>query len=153
MNIIDQELSAEQADRKQEIIRLRALLEKEIDYFFQNIGDERLQFPQTQSQHEPKSYYQRGLAKYELKQHEAAITDYDKAISLSNPLNMDPDDAYIYYQRALAKKESGRFEEAIADLQTALPLSFRVEDDPQLAVMIDHLLRERRNNGGNFEDE
>ncbi len=103
--------------------------------------------------HDRKSYYQRGLAKYELKQHEAAITDYNKAISLSNPLNMDPDDAYIYYQRALAKKESGRFEEAIADLQTALPLSFRVEDDPQLAVIIDHLLREMRNNGGNSEDE
>ncbi len=103
--------------------------------------------------HDRKSYYQRGLAKYELQQYATAISDYNKAISLSNPLNMDPDDAYIYYQRALAKKESGRSEEAIADLQTALPLSFRVEDDSQLAVIIDHLLREMRNNRGNLEDE
>lgn len=102
--------------------------------------------------HDRKSYYKRGLAKYELKQYATAISDYDKALSLSNPLNMDPDDAYIYYQRALSKKESGRFEEAIADLQTALPLSFRV-DDSQLAVIIDHLLQEMRNNRGNPEDE
>ena len=75
-----------------------------------------------------------------------------KAISLSHPLNMDPDDAYIYYERALSKKESGRCEEAIADLQTASPLSSRV-DDSQLAVIIDDLLREMRSNRGNPEDE
>jgi tetratricopeptide (TPR) repeat protein len=65
---------------------------------------------------------------------------------------MDPDDAYVYYQRALAKKELSRFEEAIEDLQTALPLSFRV-DDSQLAVIIDDLLREMRNNRSNRENE
>ena len=102
--------------------------------------------------HDRKSYYQRGLAKYALKQYATAIFDYDQAISLSNPLNMDPDDAYIYYQRALAKKESGRFEEAIADLEMASPLSFRV-DDSQLAVIINDLLREMRNNGSDPEDE
>ena len=102
--------------------------------------------------HDRKSYYQRGLAKYKLKQYVSAISDYDKAINLSHPLDMDPDDAYVYYQRALAKKELSRFEEAIADIQTALPLSFRV-DDSQLAVIIDDLLREMRNNRGNPEDE
>ena len=102
--------------------------------------------------HDRKSYYQRGLAKYALKQYATAISDYEQAISLSHPLDMDPDDAYIYYQRALSKKESGRCEEAIADLQTAFPLSFRV-DDSQLAVIIDDLLREMRNNRGNPEDE
>ena len=68
------------------------------------------------------------------------------------PINMNPDDAYVYYQRALSKKESGRFEEAMAGLQTALPLSFQVED-AQLAVIINDLLREMRNNRGNPEDE
>ncbi len=102
--------------------------------------------------HDRKSYYQRGLAKYKLKQYAAAISDYDKAISLSHPLDMDPDDAYVYYQRALAKKELGCFEEAITDLQTALPLSFRV-DDSLLAVIINDLLREMRNNGSDPENE
>ena len=88
-----------------------------------------------------KSYYQRGLANFGLEGYELAISDFDKAISLSHPLDMDPDDAYVYYQRALAKKGLGRSEEAITDLQKALPLSFRV-DDSQLAVEIDALRRE-----------
>ena len=90
-----------------------------------------------------KSYYQRGLANFGLKEYELAISDFDKAISLSHPLNMDPDNAYIYYQRGLAKKELNRFERAIADFQTAFPLAMRIADDtPELAPEIHNLLRE-----------
>ena len=90
-----------------------------------------------------KSYYQRGLANCGLKEYELAISDYDKAIGLSNPLNMDPDNAYVYYQRGLAKKELNRCEEAMVDFQTAFPLAMRIADnDPQLAHKIDDLRRE-----------
>ena len=90
-----------------------------------------------------KSYYQRGRANFGLKEYELAISDYDKAISLSHPLNMDPDNAYVYYERGLAKKELNRFEEAIADFQTAFPLAMRIaDDDPELAHKIDNLRRE-----------
>lgn len=102
-----------------------------------------------------KSYYKRGLANFGLKEYELAISDYDKAISLSHPLDMDPDDAYVYYQRGLAKKELNRFEEAIADFQIAFPLAMRIADnDPMLAHEIDELCREINSHlRGTSEDE
>lgn len=102
-----------------------------------------------------KSYYQRGLANFGLKEYELAISDFDKAISLSHPLNMDPDDAYVYYQRGIAKKELNHFEEAMADFQTAFPLAMRIaDDDSELAHKIDDLCREINSSlRGTSEDE
>ena len=45
------------------------------------------------------AYYNRGLAKSELKQYKEAIADYDKAIELN------PKDAAAYYNRGVGKKE------------------------------------------------
>lgn len=101
-------------------------------------------------------YRERADREFQRGEYELAISDYDKAISLSNPLNMDPDNAYVYYERGLAKKELNRFEEAIADFQTAFPLAMEIADDnPELAPEIHNLLREidSRNDKGNSEDE
>ena len=90
-----------------------------------------------------KSYYQRGRANFGLKEYELAISDYDKAISLSHPLNMDPDNAYIYYRCGLAKKKLGQLEEAKTYLQEAGKLAFQIVDDPQFPIdKINDLLRE-----------
>jgi len=80
------------------------------------------------------------------------MSGFADALPAGNTLSKTPTYHKLNLDALLAKKESGRFEEAIADLQTASPLSFRV-DDSQLAIIIDDLLREMRNNGGNPEDE
>ena len=63
-----------------------------------------------------------GFAKYELKQYEAAIADYDKAIAL------DPTLAHAFSNRGLAKCELKQCEAAIADFNKAIAL------DPTLAI-------------------
>ena len=63
-----------------------------------------------------------GFAKYELKQYEAAIADYDKAIAL------DPTLAHAFSNRGLAKHVLKQYEAAIADFNKAIAL------DPTLAI-------------------
>ena len=82
------------------------------------------------------------------------FTDFDKVISLSLPLDMDPHDAYAYYWRALSKKELDHREETVADLKMALPLAFEVKENPQLANQINGLLLEINSDlRGNSEGE
>ena len=72
-----------------------------------------------------EAYYQRGLAKQHLNrpdQHESAISDFDKFISL-NPNYVE---AYCY--RAEAKLGLGDSDGAKEDLETALPLAEESED-------------------------
>ena len=58
------------------------------------------------------AYYNRGIAKRQLKQYKEAIADYDKAIKLN------PKDANVYYNRGFAYRELGKKEEADADFST-----------------------------------
>ena len=62
------------------------------------------------------AYIMRGVADYELGNHEEAIKDFDKAIEL------EPDDAFAYNNRGTAKGKLGRYEEAIKDYDKALKL-------------------------------
>ena len=48
------------------------------------------------------AYYNRGIAKRQLKQYKEAIADYDKAIKLN------PKDANVYYNRGFAYRELGK---------------------------------------------
>ena len=63
-----------------------------------------------------EAYNNRGNAKHDLGQHEAAIADLDQAIKL------DPTYAEAYYNRGTAKHELGQHEAAIADLDQAIKL-------------------------------
>ena len=63
-----------------------------------------------------KPYNNRGIAKGNLKQHSAAIADYDTAIRL------DPDDASAYYNRGVAKANLEKYKTAIADFDIAIRL-------------------------------
>ncbi len=64
----------------------------------------------------PDIYFDRGIAKTQLKQYEDALTDYDEAIRLK------PDDAISYFNRGFAKDQLGRYEEAIADYDKGIRL-------------------------------
>lgn len=62
------------------------------------------------------AFYQRGLAKTQLKRYEAAIDDFDEAIHL------DPYHASAFYQNGLAKVQLKQYEEAIADYDEVIHL-------------------------------
>ena len=64
-----------------------------------------------------RAYYIRGVAKSKLGHYEAAIPDYDKAISL------DPDSILSYCNRGLAKRLLGNHEVGNADIQKALRMA------------------------------
>ena len=63
-----------------------------------------------------RAYYNRGNAKYELKQYQEAIADYDKAIELNQKMCR-------YYNRGNAKYELKQYQEAIADFNKAIELN------------------------------
>ena len=66
------------------------------------------------------AYYQRGLAKYNLKKYQEAIDDFDKAIALEKESDLEIEAADIYYQRGLAKFDLEQYKEAIADFNEAI---------------------------------
>ena len=66
------------------------------------------------------AYYHRGLANNGLSRYEAALNDFDTAISL--PPNPKPNDAYIYHHRGLANNGLSRYEAALNDFDTAISL-------------------------------
>jgi tetratricopeptide (TPR) repeat protein len=61
-------------------------------------------------------YFNRGIFKLRLKEYEYAISDFDKAISLS------PDFAEAYFKRGEAKSSSGSHYRAIEDYNTAIDI-------------------------------
>lgn len=63
-----------------------------------------------------ETYLRRGYAKYRLDQYQAAIADYDAAISLK------PDFVSAYYFRGTAKRSLGDYKAAIEDYSTAIDL-------------------------------
>ena len=63
-----------------------------------------------------ETYLRWGYAKYRLDQYQAAIDDYDAAISLK------PDFASAYYFRGTVKRSLGQYKEAIEDYDTAIDL-------------------------------
>ena len=96
------------------------------------------------------AYYNRGVAKIQLKEPQEAIEDFNKAIELksdeaqfyfsrgfakaesgkheeaiedfSKAIELKPDDAYAYFNQGLAKAKSGKYEEAIEDLNKGIEL-------------------------------
>jgi tetratricopeptide (TPR) repeat protein len=62
-------------------------------------------------------YYNRGIAKYSLKDYAGAIKDYDKSIELN------PKDVSVYKARGLAKYEFNDYAGAIKDYDKALELN------------------------------
>lgn len=66
----------------------------------------------------PYAWNNRGFAKLKLGQNEAAIKDFDMAISLKNDYKHMP-----YYNRANAHREKGRLQEALADFDQAIGLN------------------------------
>ena len=64
-----------------------------------------------------EEYFDRGNAKYDLKDYYGAISDYSKAIELN------PEDAYAYYNRGLAKENIGDLSGAISDYSKAIELN------------------------------
>ena len=83
-------------------------------------------------------YYNRGNAKYNLKDLEGAISDYDRAIECN------PKFASAYYNRGGAKKVLGDFEGAISDYDKA------IEYNPKFADAYYNRGNAKRNLG-NFE--
>ena len=63
-----------------------------------------------------ETYLRRGYAKYRSDQYQAAIDDYNAAISLK------PDFADAYYFRGTVKRSLGQYKEAIEDYDTAIDL-------------------------------
>ena len=61
-------------------------------------------------------YNNRGIAKYNLGQHEEAIKDYNKVIELN------PNESAAYNNRGAAKKNLGQYEDALRDCKKALEL-------------------------------
>jgi len=62
----------------------------------------------------PAAYSNRGIAKDDLKQHQAAIADYNEAIRI------DPKYAQAYYNRGIAKVKLEQHQAAIADYNEAI---------------------------------
>ena len=65
----------------------------------------------------------RGVAKTKLGHYEAAISDYDKAISL------DPDSILSYCNRGISKRALGNHEVGNADIQKALRMAEEAGDE------------------------
>ncbi|WP_185965625.1 tetratricopeptide repeat protein [Flavobacterium zepuense] len=65
----------------------------------------------------PKAYYNRGLAKLNLKLLSNAITDFDKAIEL------DPEKADTYNNRGIAKHFLKKYQAAIKDYDAAISIN------------------------------
>ena len=63
-----------------------------------------------------------GNVKYDLKQHQEAIADYDTAIELN------PKDAQTYNNRGVAKKMLKQYKEAIVDYDKAIELNPKYAD-------------------------
>ena len=77
------------------------------------------------------AYFNRGLAKYKLGQHDTAIIDFDEAISLK------PDFVKAYYYRGKAKYEQESHDAAIADFDKVNRLNPDFEkDSPYLKLAI-----------------
>ena len=68
-----------------------------------------------------RSYHDRGLARYNLKQYREAIDDFDQAIAL------ETGSADIYYQRGLAKCKLGQYREAIEDFNQTINIDDNYE--------------------------
>ena len=64
-----------------------------------------------------EKYFKLGKQKYNKKDYQGAIADYDKAIELN------PKDARAYYNRGTAKNELKQYKEAIADYDKAIELN------------------------------
>ena len=63
-----------------------------------------------------ESFFDQGLAKFQLGQYQDAIADFDQAIQLQ------PDNADAYYNRGLAKLHLEQFEATILDYDRAVQL-------------------------------
>ena len=72
------------------------------------------------------AYYNRGLAKGVLGQHESEITDFDET------LRLDPDFAKAYFLRGFAKVTLNRYKSAIADFDVSIQLNI---DDPLIYLV------------------
>ena len=68
-------------------------------------------------QSEAYAYVNRGIAKYQLGQKQAAITDYDRAISIN------PNLAYAYVNRGITKYQLGQKQAAITDYNRAISIN------------------------------
>jgi tetratricopeptide (TPR) repeat protein/S1-C subfamily serine protease len=66
---------------------------------------------------EAYAYYNRGIAKYELDQKQAAITDYDRAIAIN------PNFSQAYYNRGSTKSELDQKQAAITDYDRAIAIN------------------------------
>ncbi len=75
----------------------------------------------------PRIYYERGLAYYNIKKSSEAIKDMDTAVEL------DPENPFRYSSRAFIKDSLGDLEGAIADYKKAIEL------DPEDAIAYNNL--------------
>ena len=64
-----------------------------------------------------EKYFKLGEQKYNKKDYQGAIADYDKAIELN------PKEARAYYNRGVVKDELKQYKEAIADYDKAIELN------------------------------
>ena len=80
-------------------------------------GDNNYGEPSRLKPDDAMAYFDRGVIKALVGQHEAAITDYDEAIRLK------PDLAKAYYRRGFSKDSLGQHEAAIADYDQAIRLN------------------------------
>ena len=88
-----------------------------------------------------EAYNNRGAAKAELGQHEAAVSDYDEAIRL----NLDHAEAY--YNRGVSKIALNLKDEGRKDFETALGLA-RNANDAKIVAQAEQLLRDLAAAGG-----
>ena len=79
--------------------------------------DEALSTPEISDFVQASIYSDRGIAKWRLKQTNAAIIDFNQSIQLS------PEEPSVYNNRGNAYMDLGRFEEALKDLDRAIVLS------------------------------
>ena len=88
-----------------------------------------------------EAYSNRGVAKAELGQYEAAIADYDEAIRLK------PDHVEAYINRGIAKTVLGLKDEARKDFETGLE-SARNANNPNIVRRAEQSLRDLDDAGG-----
>lgn len=91
---------------------LRGKYEKAIDAYTKALEDKNLSDPRRAN-----IYNDRGVAKWRLKDTQAAVDDFNKAIKLF------PDYSVVYNNRGNALMDLGRSEEAIADFDRAITLA------------------------------